>query len=236
MNEMIQYRLRFSKEKELRFLSHLELMRALERAFRRAMLPLAYSEGFHPHPKLSFGPALAVGISSNDEYLDFQLTGEVAPSEIKERLNQTLPGGIRVIAVVKISRHAKPLNALINRAAYSVLLKCDPGKMGEIVHWLKGLVDLAEIVVQRVSKEGQKFVNIRPWLHNLTIKEINGDILEIRLTGEIGSGGNLRPEDITGGIPHPVEILSIARIGLWHEEKGTVLKPLDFTCNTEGDK
>lgn len=230
---MIQYRLRFSKEKELRFLSHLELMRALERAFRRAMLPLAYSEGFHPHPKLSFGPALAVGISSNDEYLDFQLTGEVAPSEIKERLNQTLPGGIRVIAVVKISRHAKPLNALINRAAYSVLLKCDPGKMGEIVHWLKGLVDLAEIVVQRVSKEGQKFVNIRPWLHNLTIGIKDDDLLELEFVGEIGSGGNLRPDDLLNVISRPVEVLTITRTGLWHEEDGLKTRPLDF-CDKAG--
>ena len=225
---MYEYRLRFSKEKNLKFLSHLELMRAMERVFRRGQLSLAYSEGFHPHPKISFGPALAVGISSNDEYLDFQLLHDLEPEKIQTILNNSLPEGLRIIAVSRFKHHAKPLNAVINRAAYSVFLKSTPDDQTKIIAWLTHLLQLPELIIPRYSKDGQKLVNIRPWLHNLTTEVISKDILEIRFTGEIGSGGNLRPEDITGSIPEPVEITNVARIGLWHEDNGLIIKPLDL--------
>ncbi len=228
---MAEYRLRFSKEKNLKFLSHLELIRTMERAFRRAQLPLVYSEGFHPHPKLSFGPALAVGISSNDEYLDFQLFHDIDPEKIKISLNQSLPEGIRAIAIARFGiHHSKTLNAVINRASYSIQLKPLSEDLSKVVEWLKQLIDLPELVVPRSSKDGQKLVNIRPWLHNLTIEVIDAQksVLELRFTGEIGSGGNLRPEDITSNIPYPVEVLGVARIGLWHEEKGSISRPMDL--------
>lgn len=228
---MVEYRLRFSKEKNLKFLSHLELIRTMERAFRRAQLPLAYSEGFHPHPKLSFGPALAVGISSNDEYLDFQLLHDIDPEKIKIGLNQSLPDGIQAIVIARFGiHHSKTLNAVINRASYSIQLKPLPEDLSKVVEWLKQLIDLSELVVSRSSKDGQKLVNIRPWLHNLTIEVIDAQksVLELRFTGEIGSGGNLRPEDITSNIPYPVEVLGVARIGLWHEEKGSISRPMDL--------
>jgi radical SAM-linked protein len=225
---MLEYRLRFSKEKKLKFLSHLELMRTLERAFRRGQVSLAYSEGFHPHPKLSFGPALAVGISSNDEYLDFQLLHDLEPDDIYTALNNSLPQGVRIIAVSRVKHHVKPLNAIINRASYSIFLQSAPEDQPKIREWLYELLKLPEFLITRSTKDGQKIVNIRPWLHNLTSEVIGEDTLEIRFTGEIGSGGNLRPDDITGAIPLPVEILNIARIGLWHEDEGSITKPLDL--------
>lgn len=225
---MYEYRLRFSKEKNLKYLSHLELMRTVERAFRRGQLLLTYSEGFHPHPKISFGPALAVGISSNDEYLDFQLLQELEPDEIKATLNKALPEGIRIIAVSQFKHHAKPLNAIINRAEYSVSLRAAPADLLKIIKWLNELMQLPEFISTRHTKDGQKIVNIRPWLHNVTTEVMGEEMLEIRFTGEIGSGGNLRPEDITGSIPQPVEVINIARIGLWHEENGLLIKPLDL--------
>jgi radical SAM-linked protein len=227
---MYDYRLRFSKEKNLKFLSHLELIRTIERAFRRANLQLVYSGGFHPHPILSFGPALAVGISSNDEYLDFQLINNWEPDQIKNALNNSLPEDIRAIAVARIQQHVKPLNAVINRAAYSVFLQSAPTDQSKIINWLNQLIQLPEFIITRQSKDGQKIVNIRPWLHNLTTEVIDEKkaILELRFTGEIGSGGNLRPDDIIDNIPHSLEVLNIARIGLWHEEKGLVAKPLDL--------
>jgi radical SAM-linked protein len=229
---MVEYRLRFSKEKNLKFLSHLELIRTMERAFRRAQLPLVYSEGFHPHPKLSFGPALAVGIGSNDEYLDFQLAHDIEPDTIKTNLNQCLPEGIQVIALARFGthHHVKTLNAIINRASYAIRLKATPEYFFQTMEWLNQLIQLPEFTITRSSKDGQKLVNIRPWLHNLTIEVIDAQksILELRLTGEIGSGGNLRPEDITANIPYPVEVLSVARIGLWHEENGSISRPMDL--------
>ena len=230
---MAEYRLRFSKGKDLKFLSHLDLIKTVERALRRAELPLAYSEGFHPHPKLGFGPALAVGISSMDEYFDIQLEQDMEPEQLKKLLNRVLPEGIRILAIKRIPHHVKPLNAVINRASYVVLLKVIPTDLADIVNQLSGLLELSEINLHRSSKDGQKLVNIRPWLHTLKVATINSETLEISLSGEIGSGGNLRPEEIIGSIKQPIEVINLARTGLWHEEQGIIFKPLDF-CDKAG--
>jgi len=226
---MPEYRLHFIKENRLRFLSHLELARTMERAIRRAKLPLAYSEGFHPHPKIDFGPALAVGISSEAEYFDLHLTKASDLEKLKHDLNHTLPAGLHIIHLKEIKRqHVKSLNAVLNRAAYRVSLKVEAELVGEIKEFFENLLAQTEIVVTRKVKEQQKVVNIRPWLHNVTIEMSSATTMQIELVGEIGSGGNLRAEEIVKLIPFTVEILHVVRTGLWHEEDGLVIKPLDF--------
>lgn len=230
---MPSYRARFVKQGDLRYLSHLELIKAIERGIRRAGLEMVYSEGFHPHPKLSFGPALSVGIASCDEYFDMELVREYPEAKILEDLNRVLSEGIKVLAVKKILQRVKPLNAIINRASYIVMLKVDPGERLEIFNQLNQLTSLTIIEVARKSKEGQKIVNIRPWLHNLTIGIKGDNLLELEFVGQIGSGGNLRPDDLLGVISRPVEVLTITRTGLWHEEAGLVKKPFDL-CDKAG--
>jgi radical SAM-linked protein len=227
------FRVRFAKESSQRHLSHLELVRGIERAIRRAQLEMVYSEGFHPHPKLSFGPALAVGIASEDEYFDLELTRDYPPEEILESINKALIGGLKVLAVKKILNRVKPLNAIINRASYVMILRTDPRDRSEIIDQLNKLLTSTSVEIVRTNKNGQKIVNIRPWLHNLTIRVKNNDLLELEFVGEIGSGGNLRPDDLQGVISRPFEALAITRTGLWREEDGTVTRPLDF-CDKVG--
>lgn len=225
---MSEYRLCFAKENKLKFVSHLELIRAMERSLRRAGLPIAFSEGFHPHPKLSFGPALAVGISSNCEYMDVQLLKNHNPELVKNELNCFLPDGLKIIAAKKIMHHVKPLNAIINRASYVLLLKAEPEDISRIIESLHRLSDMNDLPVERRNKEGTKTVNIRPWLHNVKAEAIGADRVEISISGEIGSGGNLRPEDIISLIVPPVEVLDIRRNGLWHEDNGRMMDPMEF--------
>ncbi len=230
---MPSYRVRFTKGPSLRYLSHLELIRGIERAIRRAQLQMVYSEGFHPHPKLSFGPALAVGIASADEYFDMELAQDYYEETILASLNQALTEGLKVLVVKKIIHRVKPLNAMINRTSYAIILKVDPHERQEVLEQLNNLLILTTVEVVRTTKEGQKVVNIRPWLHTLTIGIKDEDLLELEFGGEIGSGGNLRPDDLLSVISRPVEVLTITRTGLWHEEDGLVMKPLDF-CGKAG--
>lgn len=90
-------RVRYAKLGRLVALSHLETMHALLRAIRRSRLPVAYSQGFHPKPRVSFGPALAVGVESLCEHMDLDLLGGVAPEEVAARLGPELPGGFEVM-------------------------------------------------------------------------------------------------------------------------------------------
>lgn len=93
---MPRYRIAYAKTGPARFLSHLDLLRTFNRAFRRAGLPLVYSEGFSPHPKASYGPPLGVGVAGLNEYLDLDLSSEVAGSEAAGRLTAALPPGLAV--------------------------------------------------------------------------------------------------------------------------------------------
>jgi len=98
---MSNVRIRFARGEEVKFISHLDMMKVFERAIRRSGLPIAYSQGFNPHPQMVFGLPLAVGITSEGEYADFELTRKIEPAHFMEKLNASLPEAIRVTAAAE---------------------------------------------------------------------------------------------------------------------------------------
>jgi radical SAM family uncharacterized protein/radical SAM-linked protein len=113
-------RMRYTKTGRVRFLSHLDFMTLFHRACLRAGVPVAFSQGFNPHPKIAFGPALSVGIESEAEYLDIETDPFVNPEDIKKRLNRNLPEGIRIEEVRAVPRTAPSLSGSICRYEYEV--------------------------------------------------------------------------------------------------------------------
>ena len=107
---MVQIRIKYAKTNSGRFLSHLDLMRAWERSIRRSGLPLAFSQGFNPHPKISFGSALSVGVTSNGEYMDMELTEAVELTQLKERLTQNLPPALMLLDAQEITQKNRSVN------------------------------------------------------------------------------------------------------------------------------
>jgi len=113
-------RICFQKTEEGRFLSHLDLTRAMERSLRRIDAPLAFSEGFNPHIKMSFASALAVGSTGRREYLDLDLSEEVDIETFSKSLKEALPPAIAFVGAREISESAKSLSSLVNLATYSI--------------------------------------------------------------------------------------------------------------------
>jgi hypothetical protein len=114
-------RVRFTKEEPLRFLGHLDVVRLWERACRRARLPLAYTLGFTPHPRLQFASPLALGATGAAEVLDLYLTAPLAPADFGARLGARLPSGCRVVEVQEVPLLAPAAAALLRWAEYQVL-------------------------------------------------------------------------------------------------------------------
>ena len=112
------YRLCYAKGEEAKYLSHLDTARMVERAARRAGLPLAFSQGFRHRPLLSFGPPLPVGTSGEDEYLDLELREEVAAPEVGRRLGEMLPSGVRVNGAWTVEKGGPSLIILAGAASY----------------------------------------------------------------------------------------------------------------------
>ncbi len=116
----MRYRIRWAKRGKLRYLSHHDEALIFERAARRGGLPLAYSQGFSPHPKIAFGSGLPVGYGSEVELLDIGLTDPLPDSQVVELFNAGLPEGLQVLSAAPVADGAISLGALIHAADYEV--------------------------------------------------------------------------------------------------------------------
>ncbi|AEG59305.1 Protein of unknown function DUF2344 [Desulforamulus ruminis DSM 2154] len=218
---MPRYRVKYSKEGPARYSSHLDMVRAFDRSTRRAGLPVAFSEGFNPHPKFSFASPLPVGIGGGDEYMDMELTRAIAPEELAERLEANMQEGYRVIAVKEIPQGSPALMSLISRAAYRATapLPLDYAQ-AELSSAVQNILNFKEIMVTREIKGRRKEIDIRPGLFSLTGR-IKEHILEINMELLIGSSGNVRPTEIlwemsrSGGIPLLPEDFRVQRTALY---------------------
>lgn len=117
-----RYRARYAKTGRMRFLGHLDLARAILRATRRAGIRFVYSQGFNPKPRVSFGPALPVGVASEGEYLDFDSPSRLEPEDALARLNASLPSGLRFLSLREIRRDAPALGEALRAARYRVVI------------------------------------------------------------------------------------------------------------------
>lgn len=118
----MRVRITFSKQGALRYTGHLDLHKLWERAARRAELPLSYSQGFHPQPKISLAAALPLGLASRGEVIDIRLNQEVLPGEIFARLENNLPTGIQIIKIEGVDEGAPALQTQVVSAKYEVHL------------------------------------------------------------------------------------------------------------------
>ena len=113
----MRVRITFTKQNALRYIGHLDLHRLWERALRRASLPLSYSQGFHPQPKISLAAALPLGFSSRNEVLDVRLNEDVATEDISARLTDNLPPDIKVLDVQEVDERLPAMQTLVLSAA-----------------------------------------------------------------------------------------------------------------------
>ncbi|MBM3658812.1 MAG: DUF2344 domain-containing protein [Actinobacteria bacterium] len=149
----VPVRLRFTKHGPVRFISHRDVARAFERAFRIVELPLAFSAGFSPHPKVSFGPALAVGYESDAEYLDLELTREVDLERMVDAVSDALPEGMAVTGASSLADRAPSLQEGITALGYAVeLVGVAPADLGPVVDAFVAATAV-EVVVTRKGEE-----------------------------------------------------------------------------------
>lgn len=160
------HRLLFSKTGNAVWISHLDLMRVFQRSFRRAGLMLKHSQGFSPRAIVSIALPLSVGVDSRCELLDFELTGEpVADNEIKTRLNNTLPQGVRVEEVYDSPRKLRELTHLQVRLA----LEYDKGVPEGAQEAIAALFRRESLTVEKKSKKGVTSVDILPMVQKLEV-------------------------------------------------------------------
>lgn len=203
----MRYAIKFSKESEIKFISHLDLMRTIQRIIRRAELPIQYSQGFNPHMDLSLAQPLSVGIYSSGEYMDVVFTEEVEKESVKNALNESAPGGIRIFEVCRVPQEANQKKipqcmALIEAASYEIKIKYK--KIDNLKETLDEMLKNTEWTALKKSKSGEKLVNIKPMIKEFKYT-IELDTLNISTTISCGSRENLSAELLSGFIKQHTE-------------------------------
>jgi radical SAM-linked protein len=179
------FRLRFSKQGDVRFISHHDLMRLFERALRRAGLPLAMSQGFNPHPLMSLPAPLGVGIGGTSEVLDFELCEWVRPEEVRQRLERELAAGIEIKGIQCLpSRPDRRARQLSYRVA---LLDGHPVTEARV----EALLSAEELIVHRCRDGESKTLDIRPFIEHVRLRD-----KELHILLKVTERGTARPEEV----------------------------------------
>jgi len=160
-------RLRFQKTGDGVFLSHLDLMRVFQRAFARAGFMLKHSQGFSPRPYVSVALPLSVGVESECELLDYELESGEAPADLAERLNATMPQGVRVLEAYESDK--KPKGIAFLRA--ELTLEYDGGVPNGAAARIEALLAGTEVVVAKHTKKGEADVDVRPMIREASVRQ-----------------------------------------------------------------
>lgn len=230
---MQRIRLQLKKGPEVRFISHLDLARTIERALRRARLPVALSQGFNPHPKISFASALAVGTTSEAEFVDIELDGSREPSEFARELGTQLPPGLSVVGAREISGAAPSLMAEIDAALYIIEVTGEFTAEG-LGRAVERFLARPEVRIEKETKSGAKEVNVRDLILEFSVGEASPGRAELRTLLRSGGRGSLRPEDLVRALvayePElgELEVERIHRAGLFRSGPGGLVGPWDI--------
>jgi radical SAM-linked protein len=184
-------RIAFAKGEEIKYISHLDLMRLWERTLRRARAPLAYSSGFNPRPKIAIAAALPVGYTSQGEVMDIVLERCISPYNFAKSLAPHLPPGLKLLSAEEVYPKLPSLQSQVRAAEYRVTVAWD-GSREEMEGKLRGLLSAKQLLCQRQGKD----YDLRPLIEDLWVegKEPEGWALGMRLrAGDQGAG---RPDEV----------------------------------------
>lgn len=230
---MINIRLKFSKGSEVKYISHLDLMRTFMRAVKRADIPIAYSGGFNPHPEMSFGAPLSVGVASLAEYLDMQLAEEVPLKELVHKLNQYLPSGIRVLGAVALPDKFKSAMALITHARYSIVAWTKEVHCSEMKQKLSDFMKQGSIIAKKTQPKKNfqiKEFDIKPMIIEMNLEKCEDHKLYFNCLLASGSKANLKPEILMEAFSEYAEVnylrVTITRLEVYAEQNGELLELL----------
>lgn len=192
---MFRYVIVFSKTGLVRYISHLDMLRLFKRAFRRAGIDLAYSQGFNPHPKMSFAQPLSLGYDAEGEYLEFETGEPVSKTRLLERLPEHLPEGISITACGTIPKGQKSLAAKVYAAEYEVVYPAS-WHAWDFPAATDAFMTQEEILVEKRQKKSKKLktVNIRPGIRSMEAIRTERNRLCLRMCLDCGNESNVSPE------------------------------------------
>jgi radical SAM-linked protein len=205
-----RYRIHFAKGDAIRFISHLDLYRTWERTLRRARIPLVYSQGFNPRPKMNQSPALPLGCTSECEAVDIWLEEELHPEHILQALRQVTPRGVQIQSVEQVDLRAPSLQSQVVAVEYVVLFDPSP-PYDDLQVSVQNVLEEKTILRKRRGRD----YDLRPLIEHLEVDhgEQKKSILRMILSARQGATG--RPEEVIATLGLDPTFASIHRTRLF---------------------
>ncbi|MEW5921497.1 MAG: TIGR03936 family radical SAM-associated protein [Bacillota bacterium] len=229
---MYRYRVIFIKEGDFTCLSHLDLQRTFIRALRRAGVPLAFSQGFNPQPRLSFAAPLAVGIESDGEYLEFDLTLPRESDQLKSALNRQLPPELAIRRVQEVDPDAPFLTSLVQAALYIAVF---PNPVAELASAVQSLKESAVLEVERKGNNAKKRVDIRPFIYSLHLQNASGES-KLFMFLATGNQGGARPGEVLKLLPLQDGLIRVRRLAIFVQGPKDYITPEGETLSAYLDR
>jgi radical SAM-linked protein len=196
---MQRLRIRFCRGEEVKYISHLDLMRLWQRALNRAGVPLAYSEGFNPHPRISLAAPLALGVTSEAELMDIVLTRWSSPHAFTESVSRQLPRGIEINQVYNIVLTMPSLQSQVRYAEYAVELETEKSQK-DIESAITSLLAKKELPWQHQRDTGPRHYDLRALIDDLWLIDWHRGYGRIGMKLRCDSHGSGRPEQVAAAL------------------------------------
>jgi len=207
-----------------KFLSHLDLLKYFGRSLRRAGLPVAYSEGFNPHPRIAFGPPRPVAVEGRAEYCDVVLKTEISAEEFVDAFNAALPANIQVSEAKVFLAKIKPLQAAINLAVYTAYWQTEAVDCAELQQKADDFITADTVPFLRHNpQKGDKEIDLRPAVVGLKVKQAD-NIVALTMELEFLPQGSVKPTELLEYLCD-VTPLEVCRDGLFILEDGKQRAP-----------
>jgi len=196
---MQRLRIRFSRGEEIKYISHLDIMRLWERALRRARIPLAYSEGFNPRPRISLAAPLSVGVTSEAELMDIFLSKMVSPHWFTAAVNQQLSHGIQILEVFPIGPGIPSLQSQVRYAEYRVQVSTEK-ESKDIQAAISGLLATEHLPWHHERDTGRRSYDLRTLIDDLWLVDWCDSYCTIGMKLRCDNTGSGRPEQVTAAL------------------------------------
>jgi radical SAM-linked protein len=196
---MQRLRIRFSRGEEIKYISHLDLMRLWQRALNRAGIALAYSEGFSPHPRTSLAMPLALGVTSEAELMDIMLEKFVSPHTFTAAVERQLPRGVTIDGVFNVPLKLPSLQSQLRQAEYAVAIATDKEK-SEIESAINALLDKESLPWEHRRDTGPRKYDLRALIDDLWLIEWREGFCNIGMLLRCDSTGSGRPEQVAAAL------------------------------------
>ena len=194
---MFKARMKFAKEGRAKYISHLDLMHTIQRAMARCQMPLWFTEGFNQHAYVSVALPLSTGYSGECEFLDFNITSESVPVNAVEALNDVFPEGLRAIEIYPLADGGMKVGA-IAWSQYRITWGFEGPVPAGFIQDVRALFARPVVEILKKSKRGEKTVNMRDLMRDLTITEDGEDAVALVTTA--AGNDNMSPEYLTRAI------------------------------------